>query len=370
MLPRRPDFSPIENNQGLRLASAPSIQSIPSEPLCYGIMPRTTQCQKCGIFLNLPAHATAGKRLKCPKCGLRFALTETDASSESTVGGHADAHGLSHPEIETQPQKIDDLPISLTDRDLRETFDLPLLSGRDAERGEATTEPAIADAASLLDEPPPKRRKTAAELRLKARRCSCGGYVPQGMSVCMSCGLDQETGLRITMADDLLPPPPPRPLGPPIHVAIVGGLCATAALIFLIMALMGSASPTTQGWQVYGWLCLALVSIFGILASTQFIRGKSAKLLMLALTLGAVVDVMGLVVIPLIEANLEDPQQIIRPNTKRDDPDDPEFTITPFEERIELRHITLGITFLVVYGVLSVYLMSSSVKKYIHSQND
>ena len=31
-------------------------------------MPRTTQCDHCGVILNLPDSA-AGKRLKCPKCG-------------------------------------------------------------------------------------------------------------------------------------------------------------------------------------------------------------------------------------------------------------------------------------------------------------
>lgn len=173
-------------------------------------MPRTTQCQNCGIILNLPANAAAGKRLKCPKCGLRFALTVADASSESTLAGPADADWLSRVDLETLKPPLDDLPVSLGDHDLRETFDLPLMSGgRDAETAPGA---GMADAASLLDEPAPKRRKTAAEARSTARRCSnCGGYVPQGMSVCMSCGLDQETGVRVGMDDDLIPPPPPRP---------------------------------------------------------------------------------------------------------------------------------------------------------------
>jgi hypothetical protein len=242
------------------------------------------------------------------------------------------------------------------------------MSGRDAERAGAAPEPAISDAASLLDEPAPRRKTTAAEARLRARRCSCGGYVPQGMSICMSCGLDQETGLRVGMDDDLIPPPPPRPLGPPLHVAIMGGLCATAGLILLIMSLLRTGGPD-QGLQKYGWLCLALVSGFAILASVQFIRGKSAKLLMVALTLGVVVDVMGLVAMPLIQANFADQEQIIK-EIKPEDDDTSASRITPPEERIELRTITLGVTFLVIYAILSVYLMSAPVKKYVHSRPD
>ncbi len=333
-------------------------------------MPRTTQCQNCGIILNLPANTPAGKRMKCPKCGVRFTLSVADASSESTVAGPADADLMSRFDMEIKPPNRDDLPLSIGDQDLRETFDLPLMSGRDAERAGAAPEPAISDAASLLDEPAPRRKMTAAEARSRARRCSnCGGYVPQGMSVCISCGLDQETGVRVGMDDDLIPPPPPRPQGPPLHVAIMGGLCGTAGLFLLIMSLVNSVGGA-QGWQNYGWLCLALVSAFAIFAAVQFIRGKSAKLLMVALTLGVVVDVMALVAMPLLLANFEDPQQVVKPVRPQDPDFESDITIKPFEERIELRTIVLGIAFLVIYAILSVYLMSTPVKKYVHARPD
>jgi hypothetical protein len=185
----------------------------------------------------------------------------------------------------------------------------------------------------------------------------------------MSCGLDQETGIRGGMDDDLIPPPPPRPLGPPLHVSIIGGLCATAGLIFLIMALMRTGGGGGQGLQLYGWLCMALVSAFAILASVQFIRGKSVKLLMLALTLGVVVDVLGWVALPLFQANFGDPEQIVT-ETRPTDPDDPDFVIKPPEERINLNEIALGITFLVIYAIVSLYLMSTPVKKYVHFRSD
>src|SRR5438093_900909 len=110
-------------------------------------MPRTTLCKHCGVILNLPDRATAGKRLKCP---------------------------------------------------------------------------------------------------------NCGGLVPQGMSICISCGLDQETGLRVGLEDDLAPPPRPLPQGPPVHIAITGGLCGVAGLILLILSLIESVRGSAS-WEHYGW---------------------------------------------------------------------------------------------------------------------
>ena len=121
----------------------------------------------------------------------------------------------------------------------------------------------------------------------------------------------------------------------------------------------------TGDWQNYGWLCLALVSAFGIFASVQFIRGRSAKLLMMALTLGIVIDLMALVAMPLIQANFADPEKIIK-SVHSDDPDDSDIAILPLEERIDMRRITLGISFSMIYAILSLYLMSPPVKKYIH----
>lgn len=332
-------------------------------------MPQTVQCQSCGIILNLPDKVAAGKRLRCPKCGLRFVVTVADASSESTVAGHADADpAVSGFEIPKRPRELDELPLPTAEGDLRETFELPLMNARDAERSGASEGPATSDAAALFEDNPRSRRKlTAAEARAKARRCvNCGGVVPQGMSICASCGVDQETGLRIGLDDDLAPPPPPRAAGPPLHVAIIGALVGTSSLILLIVSLARSVGGA-EAWQNYGWLCLAVISGFAIFAAVQFIRGKSAKLLMAALTLGVVIDLMTLIAMPLILANFVDPDQIVT-TVHSDDPQDSGVKIKPFEERLDTRSLSLGVTFLVLYAVLSVYLMSPAVKKYFHSR--
>ena len=99
-------------------------------------MPQTTQCHKCGVILNLPPGIKSGRRLKCPRCATRFTITEADESSASTMPGLADAANSSAFEIQKRSSPPDDLPPSLGDGDLREAFDLPLVSGsaRDMER--------------------------------------------------------------------------------------------------------------------------------------------------------------------------------------------------------------------------------------------
>ncbi len=81
------------------LRHAPSLLSFdgcdraipPEDPINSRLMPQTTQCKSCGIVLNLPDRVPAGKRLRCPKCGLRFVVTVADASSESTLAAPLDA---------------------------------------------------------------------------------------------------------------------------------------------------------------------------------------------------------------------------------------------------------------------------------------
>jgi hypothetical protein len=334
-------------------------------------MPRTIQCKSCHITLNIPDSVSAGKRLRCPKCGLRFVVTVADASSESTLAAPLDADPMvSGFDIERPTTPPDDLPMMDSGRDLRETFDLPLMSARDAERAGASARSESGDAAALFeDRAGPKRRVTAADARARARRCSnCGGVVPQGMSICASCGVDQETGLRVGLEDDLAPPPPSRPSGPPLHIAIIGGLLGVASLTLLILSLIRSVGGE-GGWQNYGWLCLAIVSGFSIFATVQFLRLKSAKLLLIALTLGVVIDLMALIAMPLIQASWGELQPVVVTTPHPEDPDDAGVQIKPPEDRLDMQTMMYGIAFLVVYAILALYLMSPAVKKPLFRAN-
>ncbi len=293
-------------------------------------------------------------------------MTVADASSASTLPGPADADWPSRYEMPIKPPTPEELPLPLADRDLRDTFDLPLMSARDAEQSGMATDSAIGDAAALLDDRGgPKRRVTAAEARGRARRCSqCGGLVPQGMSICVSCGMDQETGMRVGLADDLAPPPPPPPQGPPIHISLIGGLCGTCGLILLIVSIVRSVGNSADAWQKYGWLCLAMVSGFGIFAAVQFIRGRSAKLLMTALTLGVFIDLMTLIAMPMLQPAIHGVP--VKEGVQSDDPDVLSTQIEQVEKQFDLQSIEVGIGLIMLYAVLSLYLMSPPVKKYIH----
>jgi hypothetical protein len=258
--------------------------------------------------------------------------------------------------------------------DLRDLFNLPTGTAEDIERTAVTGAGSpVANAEALFrDEPVRRRKPKGAEARAQARRCShCGGFVPQGMSICSSCGTDQDTGMRVGLEDDLAPPPPPAPTGPPLHIAIIGFLCGLAGVALLVLALIqsvrGEAGPTQ-----YGWLCLALVSGFGIYGAVQFFMGKTTKLLIIALTLGVFVNFFSLIALPIVQANLEAPDRLVsRVEVKPDDPgalDVEDVEIKPIAERIDQQKITLGLVVIGIYVLLSIYLLSPPVKRHFAKQ--
>jgi hypothetical protein len=338
-------------------------------------MPRTILCQKCGLVLNLPDRVTAGKRMKCPKCAHRFEITKSDASSASTFPGDADAAMASSHEMRKLPPFLDEVPQPVAEHDLRDMFDLPLGTAASLEKSAASSSrQSISDAEALFqDDRAPRRKPKGAEARVRTRRCSnCGGVVPMGMSICVSCGVDQETGMRVGLDDDLAPPPPSRSSGPPLHIAITGSLCGLTSVLLLILSLIQSIRDE-PGVTQYGWLCLALVSAFGIFGSVQFFIGKSSKYLMLALTLGVLVDLMALIALPIYQANFEARDQVVinRGAVKSNQPgslDEEDVEIKPIVERIDHQKINGGLTVIGIYVLLSIYLMSPPVKKYFIRQ--
>lgn len=339
-------------------------------------MPQTTVCPSCGISLNLPAVVAPGKRLKCPKCAHRFVLPEADARSASTAPGLADASQTSLQEIPTNlPPLPDELPTPRAERDLRETFDLSSLGSRE-DPGllpDLVPDKPIGDVSALLaPETAPKRRKSSAEARSQARRCtSCQGFVPAGMSVCQVCGLDQETGVRVDLDEDLGPKAPPPIPGPPLHIAIIGGICGVGGIILILIALVVSLRQDSDVLK-YGWLCLALVAGFGAFASYEFIRGKSAKMLMLALTLGVFVNFVLLIALPIFDAHTQDAQQVSAPQIQAAEIQDDsaeDIIIRPPVELMDFTKIKVGLAFVGLYVILSVYLMSPPVRRYINRRH-
>ena len=129
---------------------------------------------------------------------------------------------------------------------------------------------------------PSRARRPAQEARSSSRRCpTCGGVVPVGMSLCQTCGLDLESGTRIDLIDDLAPPPAPA-----ARVCRCRSRSSAASAAPLSAALVVAAFLMwTKG--ISGTQYFIPVAAFGGYASVQFLRGKSVKLLLVALTLGA-----------------------------------------------------------------------------------
>ena len=323
-------------------------------------MPRTIYCPDCGVSLNVP-EAAAGRRLKCPKCGVKFtadggASPQRPASSPGAKGDLGRASSITLPASSGHGDF--DLPTS--SGSLRDTFDLPLLGEEPSRSQTPHTSELIADPLALLKDEgvANRRRQTAAEGRAKARRCpTCGSVVPQGMSICGTCGLDLETGARIDLADELgTLVGPRRPSGPPIGVWIVGMISMAASVIFAIISLL-----KWQGGQA-GYVFLLLVCLFGGYAALQFLRSKSVKLLLIALTLGVVVNVIALIALPVYNASIQVDvhQKKVDPNS----PDDEDIAITNISERLDINELSWGIAILVTYAAVSLYLNSPSVHRY------
>jgi len=335
-------------------------------------MSRSIHCLHCGVSLTLPPEAE-GRRVKCPKCGGRFQVGGLgDAPKPAAPASQAPDHPDSTFELPRKPSSVEvpvvpdrpssgDLPfLPVAEGDLRETFELPMMT-EGAVAAATSKSPAAgrstADATALFDDKPvAPRRKAGAEARATARRCpTCGGVVPVGMSICQTCGLDLETGARVDLMDDLSPPAPPRNTSLPIAMTIVGGLSLAASVALAAFASLRWLNGM-EGAQYF-----VPVAAFGAYAAVQFLRARSVKLLLVALTLGAVIDLVALIALPI--ANAQSETQVVQRTTATDDPDAADEVIRPLAERLDTNQITTGIALLVLYALVCVYLLSPQVQK-------
>jgi hypothetical protein len=287
-----------------------------------------------------------------------------------------------------------DPDIPIVSGDLRDQFDLPLLH-EDDDRPASNSKPrpgsgsssgsvpvssggpsayAEADAAGFIedDEPVRPRRLAAAEARSSTRRCSCGGVVPAGMSLCPRCGLDLETGTRDTSFDVLeVEAPLLRSQAPPFGVMIVA---VTAGIVGAGLAIASIALYVIKDELPYRWgfLLLSAVSAFGLFAAVRLVRNRSARLLLVALVMGGLIDVVSMVILPIalpssvpIEAEPEPGEGVPAPDDQPlllDDMAVPR--IVPLTERINWEQVNLGLAILGVTAVVSIYLTSSQVRRY------
>lgn len=311
-------------------------------------MPRTIQCPQCGVVLNVP-DAAAGRRLKCPKCATKFAADggpPPARPSSSTYGTHGMASSVTLPASSHGDFDLPNAPGSL-----REQFDLPLL-GEDSPRSSPRVPAAEADPLSLLSDDEPVRRKPlAAEARAQARRCpTCGSVVPRGMSLCGTCGLDLESGNRIDVTEDLAMPTLMRREAPAIGAWIVGGVSIFVGVLFSIISLI-----QWQREDQWGYLLLMPVCLFGVYAAVQFLRGRSLKLLIIALTLGVAVNVITMIILPVVMV-LSDVEVQTKPGEEGP-------AIASANDRLDTTKISWGVALIVGYLAVALYLNSPPVRR-------
>jgi hypothetical protein len=327
-------------------------------------MSSTTKCPNCGVVLNLPEGA-AGRRLRCPKCATKFSSDQPDARSSSSALGVAEARTASSI---LAPSPTGDQVNPRAEGDLRDTFDLPMMMEADKAPSRSPRSKETADAVALFqdDQVAPSRRRSGAEARAKSRHCpSCGGLVASGMSLCTFCGFDLETGTRVGLDDDIATiPAAARGASLPIGIGVVGGVGFLGSLVLLVVSVIQwvrhKGDDDITG---FGFLALAMVCMFGIFAAVQLLRGKTPKLLMAALTLGALIDVIVLIALPVYRANEESgirPSVVV--NNEDDEMEGP--AIEPYVKRLDFNSITWGIAILLMYAVVVVYLMSAPVRRY------
>ena len=107
--------------------------------------------------------------------------------------------------------------------------------------------------------------------------------------------------MRVGLEDDLAPPPPPRPQGPPLHVAIVGGLCGTAGLILTLLGVIQSTRSESNLAELLAGSSWRWSRVSASMRAFSSSGASPSKLLMLALALGVAVDLIGLIAFPIIQ---------------------------------------------------------------------
>jgi hypothetical protein len=179
------------------------------------------------------------------------------------------------------------------------------------------------------------------------------------MSLCGRCGLDLDTGMQVNLEEDLdVVSAPSRGQPIPIGVAVVGGISLLGSLVLGAVSLVRG----TDGSK--GFLFLFLVCVFGVVASVQFLRGKSAKPLLIALSLGALIDIVALIALPIWQAN-EPEEPGLSVVVSNADEDDTVPVIRPYTERLDLTSISWGIALLLIYAMVSVYISTPSVRRHM-----
>ena len=94
----------------------------------------------------------------------------------------------------------------------------------------------------------------------------------------------------------------------------------------------------------------------------QFLRQKTVKLLLVALTFGVSVDVVALIAMPIYRANVDTAAsvQTVAPV----EPDNADLVIPSVVEKLDTQSLTLGISLIIVYAGAAILLLSPPVQRH------
>lgn len=324
---------------GETVAGSSLLERSRSSPDQWAMSP-TIRCPQCRVALNIPSEA-GDRRLKCPKCGAKF-HAQPNGSVAATLPDSGSDLGHGQPDLPTVP------------RDLRETFDLPLL------RDDADPQSRVYGSAAFLladDGPDARQRAEAAEARRRSRPCpACGDPVAQGLSLCRSCGFDLDAGesLDVEPIPEVPPPLPPPPAT--VGVILVGSAALASSAVLLVLTL-GRFGTGLVG-LLLGGLC-----VFGGVGSVQFLRGRSAAPLIVALILGGLIDIIGLIALPVYQAHQ---QPAVPPSLLAASGDEPPPLPNPnLRERLDIDRIRRGVVLLLLDATMLILVATIGAQRRI-----
>ena len=112
-----------------------------------------------------------------------------------------------------------------------------------------------------------------------------------------------------------------------------------------------------EGFQYFVPICL-----FGVFAAVQFLRQQTVKLLLMALTFGVAIDIVALIAMPIFRANV-DTAEAVR-TVAAGEPDKADLVIPSVVEKLDTQSLTVGISLIVVYAGVAIYLLSPPVRRH------
>ena len=88
----------------------------------------------------------------------------------------------------------------------------------------------------------------------------------------------------------------------------------------------------------------------------------------MALTFGLMIDIVALIAMPIVRANTE--TRPVQRTTPTNDPDQADVIIPSVVDRLDTQKLSVGLSLILAYAGVSVYLLSPQVRRYFRHAGD